>query len=429
MTKVLFITTRFPYPPKSGAEKVLMQYLSFLEGRDNAVVLCSFGSRRDADIGERCKELTRALPSIREVVLLDLPSLITVVINCLYYALLKRDKSFQECLYYGRSASERLRAVAAAHRPDIICFDMVRTMQYRAELEIGSARTVFLMQDMLSERYRGIMHTNLRVLGSFNENIPVFAGNIADNLLRRVLLTREVARLTASEGKFIRAVDRTVVVSPVEAERLNRTYRGASVVAIPPAAAIDEPDCRPIAHSLSFMGLLSYSPNEEGLLRFIRSIFPAIAATYPDVTFHIIGARPTIEVQSAAAQHRGHVLFTGYVDDYRTAVRGTEVFVAPIYTGSGVNVKIIDALALGMPVVTTAIGADGLPLSDGENIMIANTDDEFARHVVRLMGDAGLRGMLAAAARRYAAANHDPDTIRSKFLDAIGLPGTAEKPL
>ncbi|MCU0605876.1 MAG: glycosyltransferase family 4 protein [Candidatus Edwardsbacteria bacterium] len=398
-----------------------MQYLSFLDRRDNTVVLCSFRSRHDTDIGERCKELTRALPSIREVVLLDLPSPLTAAVNCLCYALLKRNKSFQECLYYDRPALGRLRAAVAEHRPDIICFDMVRTVQYHSELKTGAARSVFLMQDILSDRYRGMLRTNLKVLGSFTENLPAFVGILADRMLRTILLTSEVKRLAASEAKYIRAVDHTILVSPVEAARLKREYPEASVVGIPPAATRGTAACRPITHSLSFMGLLNYSPNEEGLLRFIRNIFPAVVSQYPDVTFRIIGSKPTAEIRKAVAAHNDRIVLAGFVEDYRSAVCQTEIFIAPIYSGSGVNVKIIDALALGMPVVTTTTGADGLPVSDREDILIAKTDDEYADHVIRLMGDVRLRKRLSLAARDYSAKHHDDGTIRNTFLDVLGL--------
>jgi polysaccharide biosynthesis protein PslH len=169
------------------------------------------------------------------------------------------------------------------------------------------------------------------------------------------------------------------------------------------------------------MGLLNYSPNEKGLLRFIRNILPAIEARYPDTTLLVIGANPTAEIRRAAAQHQKRITLAGFVDDYRAMICKTEVFVAPIYAGSGINVKIIDALALGMPIVTTPIGIEGLPIADGVNIMIAKTDEEFAEDVIRLLADSRLRQRLSVEAYQYIATHNDYQSIRNQFLRVLDL--------
>lgn len=138
-------------------------------------------------------------------------------------------------------------------------------------------------------------------------------------------------------------------------------------------------------HSILFMGLLSYKPNETGLKHFIENSFPAIRQQFPDTTLTVIGKNPPVWLQDIADQKS--IIVTDFVADVRPFIQNTAVCICPVADGSGTRLKVLEYMAMGKPVVSTAIGAMGIQVTDKDNILIADTDSEFTKAIIDLFSD------------------------------------------
>jgi glycosyltransferase involved in cell wall biosynthesis len=173
--------------------------------------------------------------------------------------------------------------------------------------------------------------------------------------------------------------------------------------------------------SLFFIGSLDWIPNQEGLLWFVSRVFPMLHHRFPAVKFHIAGRNAPQSLQKSL-NYPG-ISFHGEVADARIFMAKHQISIAPCFSGSGMRVKIIESMALGKPVVTTTMGAEGLNAVHNENIIIADDADDFAYHIERLIEFPELCGSLGDSAKNFAARNFD-----NKIL-AANLAGFYEKHL
>lgn len=165
--------------------------------------------------------------------------------------------------------------------------------------------------------------------------------------------------------------------------------------------------------TLIFPGALTYGANFSAMAFFLRAVFPLIRSQRPGVTLRITGRTDGASLRHLPANDG--VILTGYLEDVRPAVAQSQVCVAPLVTGGGTRLKILEAMALGTPVVSTSRGAEGLEVTPGDDILIADEPAEFADAVVRLLGDQALRAKLAAKGRRLVYEQYGWERIGKKL--------------
>jgi glycosyltransferase involved in cell wall biosynthesis len=171
--------------------------------------------------------------------------------------------------------------------------------------------------------------------------------------------------------------------------------------------------------TLVFPGALTYEANCEAIRFFLREIFPPIRQARPQATLYITGRTDGVDL-SRLPLGEGVVL-TGYLPDVRPRVARSAVCIAPLTLGGGTRIKILEAMALGTPVVATSKGAEGLEVTPGRDLLIADDPAGFAEAVVRVLASAELRASLSAAGRRVAE-RYDWRAIGGQlnaFLDGI----------
>jgi len=172
---------------------------------------------------------------------------------------------------------------------------------------------------------------------------------------------------------------------------------------------------KPIADSMVFNGALTYAANLEAMRYFTGEVLPLIRRQCPDIKLTITGKSEGVELGPEGADIR----LTGYLEDVRREVAGAWLAVAPILSGGGTRLKILEAMALGTPVVASSKGAEGLAVRHGENILIADGPEEFAGACLQLLGNAELRQRLAANARRFVEEQHDWRAIGRDFCGLV----------
>jgi glycosyltransferase involved in cell wall biosynthesis len=160
---------------------------------------------------------------------------------------------------------------------------------------------------------------------------------------------------------------------------------------------------------LVFTGVMNYYPNAEGCVWFVREVLPLVRERVPGVRFSIVGAHPTPEVRRLAAEPGVEV--TGFVDDTRDWLRRAAVAVAPLRIARGIQNKVLEAMAMGLPVVGTSPATRGVEAEPGTHYEVADDAAAFAAAVCRLLDDADARRRLGAAARAFVEDHYDWERV------------------
>jgi glycosyltransferase involved in cell wall biosynthesis len=212
------------------------------------------------------------------------------------------------------------------------------------------------------------------------------------------------------------------LVSPIEISYLQRMVRanGVAIEVLPNGVDCDHNRpglAQPQPSALVYNGSLTYSANYDAMQWFLAEIYPRIRSQQPDVTLTITGSTKGVAVAGLALDDS--VRLTGFVEDVRIPVAQATVCVVPIRQGGGTRLKILEAMALGTPVVATSKGAEGLEVTPGHDILIADEPAEFAEQVIRLLRDSTLRKHLAWNARRLMEMRYDWQGIGRSFVHLV----------
>lgn len=170
-------------------------------------------------------------------------------------------------------------------------------------------------------------------------------------------------------------------------------------------------------NNIVFNGSLTYKANYDAMQWFLAEVWTRVRAHAPDVKLTITGS--TTGVNMAGLALDDHVRLTGYVEDVRVPVAEATIAIAPIRQGGGTRLKILEAMALGTPVVATPKGAEGLNVVDGEHLLLAGSAERFAHSTIQILSDAALRQHLAANARRLVEEQYDWEQIGKRFVTLI----------
>jgi glycosyltransferase involved in cell wall biosynthesis len=163
---------------------------------------------------------------------------------------------------------------------------------------------------------------------------------------------------------------------------------------------------------------MDWLPNEDGMLYFAREILPRIRQIEPETTLSIIGRTPTPAVKRLA--YEPGIEVTGRVDDVRPHIAEGSVYVVPLRIGGGTRLKIFEAMSMGKAVVSTTVGAEGLPVTSGQNVIIADEPARFAQAVIHLIRDTESRRRIEAEARRLVVERYDWSAVAQDFENAFG---------
>jgi len=224
---------------------------------------------------------------------------------------------------------------------------------------------------------------------------------VDDKPWRRAVLELEWRKMRRHEAKACEDSALTLTVSDVDRDVILREAPGANVCSIPTGVDIEyfKPNgSHEVPESLVFAGAMDWYPNEDGMLHFVRYTLPLIQREVPGVSLTIAGRNPTDKIRAVASEAGVNV--TGTVRDIRPFIADSSIFIVPLRVGGGTRMKIFEALAMGKPVVSTAVGAEGLPLKHGEHFLRADTAEEFAQAVLTLLKDPSRRKALAETGRR-----------------------------
>ena len=301
--------------------------------------------------------------------------------------------------FHSRAVAKRAADLCEQRDIDIVHFDHLHTAAYVRALP-AEIPTVLRQHNVES-----------RILSRY-------ADTAVSPLLRP--LVRSQARAVARyEGTSCARFDRCLAVTSVDAAELRALSPDAAIDVLPDG--VDTGFFQPDPHHVPepqravTTGDYSWGPTRDGLLFLCRDVWPALREVRPEARLTIVGKNIPAEV-SADAQARG-LDIAGYVDDVRPEILRGAIFLAPTRAGSGIRIKILEAMALGRPVVSTTIGAEGIEADNGKELKIADTPQEMVVAIGELFDDPDAREKMANAARTLVCNRYDWDSLGEQLSD------------
>ncbi len=248
------------------------------------------------------------------------------------------------------------------------------------------------------------LETPPRILNQHNvENVILWRKfSVQTNFIPKKFWHSQWKKMYDFEKKACSSFDRIIAVSIEDQKKMKQMAPEVPVDVVPNGVDIDY--FSPKEHTgnkqgLVFTGSLDWYPNEDGILYFLKDILPIILAKVPDINFAIVGKNPSARLARGCKDHK-NIILTGWVKDVRPYLHNSSVLVVPLRIGGGTRLKILEALAAGIPIVSTSIGAEGIEIQPGKEILIGDTPDEFASQVMRLMADQELRKKLVMEGKK-----------------------------
>lgn len=386
--KVLFVCHRWPYPPKRGGKIRPFNIVSHLS-RNHSVTVASIVRSSDEDVEGKglsgyCDKLIKGRVGKARALLQMVLRLPTSVPSSMGY-------------FFSRELKRRIADELERNSYDLVFVHCSSVAQYVSSFE--GATKVLDFGDMDSQKWLSYRHFH---------RFPMSLG-----------YWLEGAKLEREERRLAEQFDLCSCTTKLEYETLQSYGSQTKTAWFPngvdheffhPSTSRIDPDL------ISFVGRMDYFPNQQAMLEFCNEVFPLIRRKRPAARLVIIGADPSSEIRKLA--RIDGVCVTGSVPDVRPYVSRSAVNVAPLRIARGTQNKILEAMAMGVPVVTSSLAAAGVDAVPGEHLLCADEPGKLADAVVRLLSNEKLRRRLAEAGRQRVVENHDWDQSM-KRLDSI----------
>ncbi len=236
------------------------------------------------------------------------------------------------------------------------------------------------------------------------------------NFLKKFYLPLQADRLSKFETSAFKQCDLIMAISKDDEQIINSLAPGIRTVIVPAGMDIAEKlPLQYLQHDLFFIGSLDWMPNLQGLDWFFENIWNTVRTRFPDMKLFIAGKKMPQHIYERKSEQ---VIPVGEVPDSKHFILEHGIMLVPLISGSGIRIKIVEAMALGKVIIATNIAAEGLGLTDGENILIANTPEEFVTQIEKCNNDA-FRNRLAANAHRFALENFQNKRIFQNLLKEL----------
>lgn len=384
--RLLFLAPSVPFPLNEGLKVINYHLLRELSARHEISLLSLAVSPEEAAGAEVLQAYCKKL----EVVHHTIPrSPFARLQNMLCDSM-----PFCVWQYNSRVLQRRLRQWVADKRFDVAHMTYTPMAQYTEDL--GHLPCVLALVDCMSHL--------------FASNALAAPGPFAKFYWRA-----QARKMRAYERGALSSVHQAVVVTP--ADRNTLPAASCPVRVIP--CGVDADYFAPLPDleqgpAVLFRGILSFPPNVDAARYFYDEIFPAIRRAIPSTRLILAGRDPAPLLRRLAATDPG-ITLTGSLPDLRPAMAQANVHVCPMRIGSGVKIKVLEAMAMGKAVVTTSLGLSGIPAVPGRDLMVADDPDSFAEAVIHLLRDSGLRGQIGSAARAFVVREHNWAAVAERY--------------
>jgi sugar transferase (PEP-CTERM/EpsH1 system associated) len=388
--KILFITPDLPFPPDNGGR---MRTFGFLKELSNRHVVSLLSFHRSDDDTENIEELREICTQVLTV------------------PLTKRQLRKNKRMVQLRSIFQRMPYQYLSHYSQM--------MQQQIS-QLTDKHDFDIIQVEFSQMgYYDLPSNSVNILDQHNIEAEILyrTYRTENSSIRKLYNYIEWKKFKQTEIDLCHKFAACLTTSDHDKDILKRSSPSLTVQVIP--NGVDSTFFKPYKRTTSnrnvilFTGTINYFPNTDGLKYFLKEIFPIIQREIPSTQFVIAGKNPPPEILEYSIDP--HIEVTGYVKDIRECFSKASIVVVPLRIGGGTRLKILEAMAMGVPVVSTSVGAEGLDVMLGEDILIEDTPTLFAKAVVELINDGKKREKMARAARYLVENKYDWNLIGHKL--------------
>lgn len=365
--KILVILSRVPYPTEKGDKLRAFNHLRYLS-RNNEIILCALNNRHLHP--EALRQLQPFCSQINIIRLCWWESFIGLI-----WALFT-GKPFQVGYFFSYLTKRKVRKIVVETNPDHIFCQLVRTAEYARKLKTPKTLDY---QDVLSTGYiRRAKQSGF------------FSG---------LLFTIEHKRLLRYENAVFDNFDCKTIISTPDRDLIPHPHR-MKIEVIPNGVDFNyfQPMVLPREYDIVFTGNMKYPPNVDAACYLVKEILPLVHKTRPAIKVLLAGATPHSRVLALKSDH---VTVTGWVPDLRASYASARIFIAPMQIGTGLQNKLLEAMAMGLPCITSPLANNALGAKDGEEILIGKSPTEYAAQINRLLADPEFAGNLALQGRNF----------------------------
>jgi len=249
---------------------------------------------------------------------------------------------------------------------------------------------------------------------NYETNLLEATSNKTSKLLLRWYLVSQLRKLGRFERQILRTVHAIGVVSANDAEMIAAVAPKTALEVIPNGvdlAFFDIPR-QPVPYRVVTVGSLDWLPNIEGIMWFLDNVWPVVRTARPEATLHIVGRNPPRVLLQRSCQH---VTVAGSVPDVRDYVTGASAFVVPLFAGGGTRLKVLEAMAMRVPIVSTSIGVEGIDCIYGKHVLVADDAKDFASKLLELLDNPALGAQLATTGRSLVEQHYGWDAIGERL--------------
>lgn len=391
--KILQICHRVPYPPIDGAN-IAMANLAFSLNMAGAEVV-QFAlntSKHFIPVSD--------FPSsaVKQLHLSACPVDTKITLGGALGNLFRKD-SYNVSRFYSKETEAALEKLIREHTFDIVQLETLFTTPYIPVIRKHSAAKIVL-------RAHNVEHLIWKRLA-----------DSCSNLVRRSYLSFLTKRLNNYEQETLQHLDAIVPITPVDEAIFKSMGFSKPMLTVPLGVDLADYELKGSpepAHDLFHLGSMDWMPNKEGVEWFLRECWPAIHRRFPDLLLHLAGRQFPQEIRDA---NHPNVSCEGRIDNAKAYMLAHQMMVVPLLSGSGMRVKIIQGLALGRTIISTTIGAEGIAVTNGKNILIADTPAEFLEAIRRCLSDPSFCRSVGSAGRVLVEENYSNTALGRKLKE------------
>lgn len=410
---VLFIMPRLPFPAISGRKTSLYHYCRIIsENLGYRLVVAAF-LENDDTVAMKPNFIDRL--EVLEI------SNKEKLLNIIKDSFFKRTKPIQVSLYWSKLMIEKIKKIYDEESPDYVIGDMVRTTEYIRNFE---AVRIADLDDRISLRYKRQLMNDIEGInpyGAYIENAPKFIKRLLMlKIIKRFIVKNEISLLSKYELEIGKVCEKVIFVAQKEADNYNKEIGTNKAEAVPIGVDINYFEYRDVAteNIIGFMGAMNVAHNDNAVRYFIEKIFPKILLEVKDAHLLVIGGGLTNEIKKMESKH---IHFTGYVNDVRDYLEKCKVFVCPMTFGSGIKTKNLEAMSMGIPIVTTSIGAENIDAEIDKDWYVEDETHMFANKVINLLKNDADRLTMKKNARKYIENNWTWNETRKALEQILGI--------
>ena len=381
---LLVVLSRVPYPLDKGDKLRAFHQLKYLSKNHSISLFClNEGAINPDSVQELQKICTRV-----KIIQFSKFQLLTNLFNGFF-----NQKPFQVNYFYSKKSQNAFDQFVEELIPDTIFCQLIRTAEY--VVKYSTIHKVLDYMDALSSA----MDRRINNTGAF----------------KKPMVKIEVNRLKAYEKRIASEFNELVIIS--EQDRSSFSFKEKESIHVI-SNGIDTNYFKPVdaqkKYDFLFVGNMSYPPNVDAAVHFVEDILPLIKLKKPNIKVMIAGTTPAPSVKALASNN---VTITGFLEDIRSAYNQSKVFVAPLRLGAGLQNKLLEAMSMSIPCITSTLANNALMASEKE-ILVTDKKDEFANYCVELITNNNFRDEIGANGQDYIKANFSW-IINTKKLEGL----------